>query len=255
MILFAYRTNPRFHLAVAANRDEYHQRPALPLGFWSDVPGVLAGRDLTGGGTWIGVTRTGRVAALTNFREPHEPARPDAPSRGKLTRDFLAGTASSLEYLGGVAPRGGDYSGFSLIVYDGATLAIFSNRGGAPCALEPGVYGLSNHLLDSPWPKVSRGRDRLAAALSAGGDPVPEMFEILSDRSFADDSELPRTGLPLEQERALSSLFVIGPLYGTRSSTVFLVGQGEIEAGERTFSPDASLTGRRVYRIDRDAVA
>jgi uncharacterized protein with NRDE domain len=255
VILFSYRTDPRYRLAVAANRDEFHQRPSLPLGFWRDAPGVLAGRDVTGGGTWIGVSRTGRLAALTNYREPHVVPRPGAPSRGLLTRDFLTGTASAARYLESLAPDADRFPGFSLIVFDGSELAILSNRGAGPATLAPGVYGLSNHLLDTPWPKVSRGRDRLAAALSAGGDPVPAMFDILADRSFAADDELPNTGLTPEQERALSPLFVTGELYGTRSSTVFLVGEGEIEAAERTFSSDASLTGTRVYRIDRDPVA
>ncbi|MFA6958842.1 MAG: NRDE family protein [Thermoanaerobaculia bacterium] len=255
VILFSYRTDPRFEVAVAANRDEYHERPALPLGFWRDEPAVLAGRDLTGGGTWIGVTRSGRVAALTNYREPHVVPRPDAPSRGQLTRTFLTGSSSALDYLDSLAREADRFSGFSLVVFDGESLAIFSNRGGPPTTLSPGVYGLSNHLLDTPWPKVRRGRDRLAMTLSGGGDPVPAMFDILADRSFALDRELPNTGLPLEMERALSPLFITGERYGTRSSTVILVGRGEIEASERTFSSDASLTGSRAYRIDRDQVA
>jgi uncharacterized protein with NRDE domain len=255
VILFSYRTDPRYELAVAANRDEFHDRAALPLAFWRDEPRILAGRDLTGGGTWIGVTREGRLAAITNYREPHVAPRADAPTRGNLTRDFLSGRAGALEYLDALAPRAGAFAGFSLIVFDGDILGFFSNRGGAPATLAPGVYGLSNHLLDTPWPKVARGSERLARALSGGGDPVPSMFDILADRSFADDGELPRTGLPLEQERALSPLFITGERYGTRSSTVILVGDREIEAAERTFSIDASLTGTRAYRIDRYAVA
>lgn len=255
VILFAHRADPRYALAVAANRDEFHDRAAAPLGFWHDAPDVLAGRDLSGGGTWIGVTRSGRLAAITNYREPSVQPRTDAPTRGLLTRSFLTGAESAREYLDSIAGTASDYSGFCLLVFDGDSLAFFSNRGGAPKTLSPGVYGLSNHLLDTPWPKVLRGRERLASALSEGSDPVPSMFEILGDRTFAADAELPRTGLSLDAERALSPLFVVGDRYGTRSSTVILVGEREIEASERTFSPDATLAASRAYRIDRNPAA
>ncbi|MBI2214624.1 MAG: NRDE family protein [Acidobacteria bacterium] len=255
VILLAYRTDRRYEIAVAANRDEYHERAAEPLGFWRDAPRVLAGRDLIGGGTWIGVTREGRFAAITNYREPHAPPRTNAPSRGSLTRDFLQGHSDAPGYLDKIAPRAAEFAGFSLIVFDGDSLAFFSNRGSAPATLAPGVYGLSNHLLDTPWPKVMRGRERLAETLANGDDPVPAMFEILADRSFAGYTELPRTGLELEQERLLSPLFITGDHYGTRSSTVMLIGKTEIEAAERTFSCDASPSGRRVFKLDRDAVA
>lgn len=255
VILFAYRADPRYTLAVAANRDEFHERAAAPLGFWSDAPAVLGGRDLTGGGTWIGVTRSGRLAAITNYREPSVQPRPEAPSRGRLTRDFLTGKDGAREYLDSIAGSASEYSGFCLLVFDGDSLAFFSNRGGAPKTLPPGVYGLSNHLLDTPWPKLLRGRERLATTLLDGSDPVPAMFEILRDRTFAAESELPRTGLPLEAERALSPLFVVGDSYGTRSSTVILVGEREIEASERTFLPDATLAASRAYRIDRNPAA
>ncbi len=251
VILFAYRADPRYALAVAANRDELHDRVATPLGFWSDEPGILAGRDLLGRGTWIGVTRNGRLAAITNYREPAVQPRPEAPSRGFLTRNFLASSESARGYLDTITGSAEAFAGFSLIVFDGETLAIFSNRGGAPKSLEPGVYGLSNHLLDTPWPKVIHGRESLSAALAQGNDPVPAMFDILADRSFALDADLPRTGLALDEERALSPLFVSGELYGTRSSTVILVGDREIEASERAFSREASLVGTRAYRIDR----
>ncbi len=255
VILFAYRADPRYALAVAANRDEYHDRAASPLAFWRDEPQLLAGRDLLGGGTWVGVTRTGRLAAITNYREPSVTPRVDAPSRGQLTRNFLSSTEGASVYLNAIAAGADDYAGFSLIVFDGVSLAFFSNRGGPPKELAPGVYGLSNHLLDTPWPKVSRGRERLSASLANGGDPVPELFQILADRSFGEDDELPRTGLSPELERALSPLFVTGEQYGTRSSTVVLVGEHEIEASERAFSPDASQHGARAYRFDRDPVA
>ncbi|MGK2859899.1 MAG: NRDE family protein [Thermoanaerobaculia bacterium] len=252
VILFAYRSDPRFALAVAANRDEFRDRAAAPLGFWHDAPAVLAGRDLAGGGTWIGVTRSGRLAAITNYREPAAPPNPAAPSRGQLTRNFLTGTQGAREYLDVISGVANEFAGFCLITFDGDELAFFSNRGGAPKTLPPGVYGLSNHLLDTPWPKVLRGRERLAAALSAGSDPVPAMFDILRDGTFATEDELPRTGLPIDAERALSPLFVSGDPYGTRSSTVILVGAREIEASEQTFARDASPAGIRVFRIPRD---
>lgn len=241
LILFAYRAHPEYRLVLAANRDEFHDRPAAPADFWGDAPDVLAGRDLRGGGSWLGVTRSGRFAAVTNYRDPRELLAPrSAPSRGELVSGFLRGSDSPAEYLDALSSRAAEYNGFNLLVGDRDALYWFSNRSGAaPVRLEPGVYGLSNHLLDTPWPKVVRGRAALRDALAAAAPlDVEPLFRLLADRAPAADRELPDTGVGVERERLLSSPFIASPDYGTRASTVLLVrADGAARLVERTFSP------------------
>lgn len=242
LILIAYRAHPRYSLVVAANRDEWFGRPTAPAGFWSDAPEVLAGRDLEAGGTWLGVTRGGRFAALTNFRDPAT-LRDDAPSRGALVSDFLTSSADADGYLRSVRRDANRYNGFSLVLGDLASLRYFSNRGGEARALQPGIYGLSNHLLDAPWPKVCAGKARLAAHLDGEVD-AEALLDLLDDTQVAPDAELPRTGVPLERERALSPLRIRAGDYGTRSSTVLLVAQdGEVSLVERSFDASGAVTG------------
>jgi uncharacterized protein with NRDE domain len=238
LILLAHDAHARCRLVVAANRDEFYERPAAPAAWWPDAPEVLAGRDLRGGGTWMGVTRGGRFAAVTNFRDT-APAAPDAPSRGHLVGGFLRGADSPEAYLRALAPRAGDYAGFNLLVGEGEELRYFGNRGGAARPLATGVYGLSNALLDTPWPKVERGKAGLAAALAGGGDIDPEaLFRVLWDAEPAPDGRLPDTGVGLERERMLSSPFIRSPEYGTRASTVLVVGRdGRVSFVERTVVP------------------
>ena len=235
LILLAHDAHPRYRLVVAANRDEFYARPAAPAAWWPDAPGVLAGRDLRGGGTWLGITRAGRFAAVTNFRET-APVAPDAPSRGHLVGGFLRGADAPEAYLRALAARAGEYAGFNLLVGDGEDLRWLSNRGGAARALEAGVYGLSNALLDTPWPKVARGKAGLAAALAGGGEVDPgALFRVLWDAEPAPDAHLPDTGVGLERERMLSPPFIRGAEYGTRASTVLLVGRdGRVGFVERT---------------------
>jgi len=225
LIFCAWRHHPRYRLVVAANRDEYLARPTAPAAFWPGSPGLLAGRDLEGGGTWLGLTRSGRFAAITNYREPGR-AGSGAPTRGRLVSDFLRGERAALAYLEEVAAAGGRYNGFSLMVCDGEELAWYSNRGGPPALLGPGLYGLSNHLLDTPWPKVERGKAWLAGLLAAERIAPEAVLAGLAEREPAPEAELPATGLAPELERALSARFVRAPGYGTRSSTVVLVEEG-----------------------------
>jgi len=223
LILFAYRCHPGLDLLVAANRDEFHHRPTAPLGFWADAPQVLAGRDLQQGGTWMGLTDAGRFAALTNYRDPSR-MRPDAPSRGQLVSDYLQDTDSAPAYLARLAIAGEAYNGFNLLLGDATGLHYYSNRGDAPRTLTPGWYGLSNHLLNTPWPKVQRGLTLIQDALEQRPEPAPDdLLAVLVDRVPARDAELPQTGVPLEWERWLSPIFIDAPGYGTRSSTVLLV--------------------------------
>lgn len=245
LLVLAWQSHPRYRLIVAANRDEFHERPAAPMAWWQDDPRIVAGRDLRGSGTWMGASRAGRFAVVTNYREL-ERAPADAPSRGDLVAGYLRADASSIgDYLDVLRVHAARYAGFNLLLGDGARLWYLSNRGSAgPRELEAGVYGLSNHTLDSPWPKLVRSRERLAELLARDRVEPQTMFALLADRTPADLDETPDTGLPPDWERALSSPFVVHERYGTRCSTVLLVGHdGETTLCERRFDEHGSLTG------------
>lgn len=248
LILLAWRVHPSYPLVVAANRDEFFVRPTAPAAFWQDMPQVLAGRDLDAGGTWMGVTRAGRFAALTNFRDPAQ-NRGNAPSRGGLVADFLSGDETPEDYLERIAAHGRLCNGYNLLVGDGAILWWSSNVGGEARALGPGVYGVSNHLLDTPWPKVGAGKTALTRALERLPDDQA-LFALLQDDGIHPDEHLPQTGVPLDWERLLSSAFVKSPDYGTRSSTVLCVGQdGGASLDEQTWLPGAQRGLRLRYRF------
>jgi uncharacterized protein with NRDE domain len=222
LIVFAWQVVPGMPLVAAGNRDEFYDRPATPADWWTDHPQVYAGRDLRGGGTWMGITRDGRFAAVTNIRAP-EAKRDDAPSRGHLVADFLAGDASPGAYVESLGRNASQFNGFNLLVGDREQLIWFSNaapddeRNGKPLA--SGVYGLSNATLDTPWPKVVRTKAQFASLLCQGA-PDDAYFEMLNDTACASDCRLPRTGVSLEWERALSAVCIDSPGYGTRASTM-----------------------------------
>ncbi|WP_256080373.1 NRDE family protein [Massilia sp. YIM B04103] len=254
LIVFAWQVVPGVPLIAAANRDEYYERAAAPAASWPEHPHIFAGRDLKAGGSWMGITRCedapgqeepplqadcpnaatprpvappsncspSRFAAITNIRAPQE-HKDDAPSRGQLVADFLAGSMSALEYVEQIRESSAAYNGFNLVLCDGRDLVWFSNKGmddercGKP--LPPGIYGLSNALLDSPWPKVLKTKAQFASLLCLGA-PEEAYFEMLSDTTRAPDLRLPETGVPLELERVLSAVKIESPSYGTRSSTV-----------------------------------
>lgn len=231
---------------VAANRDEYYRRPTAPAAFWPDHPQLLAGRDLESGGTWMGVTRQGRCAALTNFRDPGR-HQPQAPSRGRLVADFLTGAQSIDAYLDGLDASA--YNGFNLLLGDGERLVAFSNVSNERHELEPGIYGLSNALLDTPWPKVGAGKTALQAALNALPDERP-LGELLRDDRTHPDDALPATGVPLEWERLLSAAFVLSPDYGTRCSTLLSLSAGGIVTfDEQSWLPGGRAGERRRFRF------
>ncbi len=237
LILFSWRQRADYPLLLAANRDEFYARPTAPAAFWSETPQVLAGRDLVGGGTWLGVTRGGRLAAVTNYRDPDE-RRSGAPSRGLLVRDFLCANAPVTEYLRALDRRAGEYSGFNLLLGDGRQLGYFASRTGQGRLLPPGLYGLSNHLLDTPWPKVTAGKTALAQLVAAPAIDPLALFDLLADTVRPPDCQLPDTGIGRDWERLLSSRFIAGPTYGTRSSTVVLFdGESSVLFCERTFAP------------------
>lgn len=243
VIVVGWRVAAEYPLVVIANRDENFDRPTAPAAFWEEAPGVLAGRDLEAGGTWLGITRNQRFAAVTNYREPPHVIA-DAPSRGHLVSDFLKARRRPDTYLRGVARQGKQYNGFNLLVADRDSLHYYSNRGEAPKALPPGIYGLSNNLLDVPWPKLEAAKSFFSHALAALPDLEP-CFQILADDEIAADGDLPDTGVGLERERMLSAIFVKGaPGYGTRSSTVIAVrADNSVRFVERRFGPSGAPAG------------
>jgi uncharacterized protein with NRDE domain len=222
VLYIAYEQHPDHPLILLANRDELYARPTAAATFWDDDPEIYAGRDLQGGGTWLGVSRGGRFAAVTNYRDPSAPN--GTRSRGTLVADFLRGGSPPLKYLQAVQERADDFAGFNLIVGELSRsrreAAYFSNRGDEPHALAPGIYGLSNHLLDTSWPKVISGKTRFRNALNAASFDREACFTILADRNLAEDDELPSTGVPYETEKAISAIFIETPGYGTRCSTL-----------------------------------
>ena len=253
VILFAAGAHPRYPLIVAANRDEAYDRPAAPAAFWSDHPHVYGGRDLELGGTWLALSTSGRFAAITNYRQGHRIAR--APrSRGELTRDVLTGSTEVAPYLAQASRRGADYGGYSLIAGTPQQLFFCSNRGESFAAIEPGVHGLSNRLLDEPWPKVQRGIAVLTGLLDTDEATITRsLFALLADTTAAPDHLLPSTGVPFERERDLSAVFIAGESYGTRASTVILVGaDGDVVYLERSFGPRGEPLGstERAFRLE-----
>ncbi|MDH3287068.1 MAG: NRDE family protein [Betaproteobacteria bacterium] len=252
-MLFAWHAHPDYPLVFAGNRDEAYERPSAPAAFWNDQPRFFGGRDLEKGGSWLGLTRSGRIAAVTNFRDgpPHRSA---PRSRGELVAEFLRTNAEPRLYLEQVHAAGGEYGGFSLIVGDLAQLFYCANRGNGFEEITPGVHGLSNHLLDTPWPKVRKGRDRVGALLGhAEADLIEGLFELLADRAVAPDVELPHTGVGLQRERELSPCFIAGERYGTRASTVLLISRNnEVLFVERTFGPRGAPRGETENRFVLD---
>lgn len=248
LILLAWQVPPAFPLIVAANRDEFHTRRTAGADFWDDAPQVLAGRDLEAGGTWLGISRSGRFAALTNYRDPsrHDPA---APSRGRLVADFLSGTTDIDAYLDRVEDL--RCNGFNLLLgtlgRESRRLVAFSNVTRARHELAPGLYGLSNAVLDTPWPKVGAGKTALAAALQMLPDDSA-LFGLLAQDQPYPDACLPDTGVGRDWERLLSSAFVRSPDYGTRCSTVLKVGaDGRVSFTEKSWLPDGRPGGCRSH--------
>ena len=249
LILLAWQVHPEYPLVVAANRDEFFARPTAPAAFWSDNSTVLAGRDLSAGGTWMGVTRNGRFAALTNHRSTPKLSA-DAPSRGSMVANFLKGAESPESYCKQLAGLGGrSYNGFNLLAADRDQLFWVSNVNGEVRQLPPGIYGLSNELLDTPWPKVEQSKSALAKALQALPDDRP-LFQLLRDDTTYPDAMLPRTGVDGEWEKLLSAAFVRGPGYGTRSSTALLMERSGVTVfDEQCWIEEAKPGSRHRFRF------
>lgn len=242
LIALAYKAHPRFPLIVAANRDEFLDRPAEPAHFWEDAPGILAGRDERAGGTWMGITRTGRFAAITNYREMRM-SFPAGPSRGLLVRQALER---------GIDPGATKaFAGFNLFYGEVDNLRYHNNIQGTDIALMPGVHGLSNHFLDTPWPKVVKAKGELKTLLERPDEELAGgLFHLLADDAAAPDAMLPETGLPLEMERAASSILIRTPDYGTRCSTVVLVdASGKVYFEERSVLSTAPVAKRFQFEV------
>jgi uncharacterized protein with NRDE domain len=247
LILFAFNIHQDYKLILIGNRDEFYDRPTEPASFWDEAPHVLAGKDRLAGGTWFGITKNGRLAGISNYRDPNS-LKKDAPSRGRLISRFLLSDESPQSYLEGVIKDKSRYNGFNLILGDKEELFWYSNRGKGMRKLSPGIYGLSNHLLDTPWPKVVKGKYELTRLISETSIPEPEeFFNMLSDRTPAVDSDLPYTGVGTERERMLSPIFILSPDYGTRSSTLLFIDRNDfVTFIEKTFNknpPHASTVG------------
>ena len=222
LILFAHAAHPAYPLLIAANRDEYYARPTAIAAFWQDHPHILGGRDLEGMGTWLGVTRKGRFAALTNFRDPSG-RKTDAPTRGGLVSGFLTSDLEPQAYLEEIALSAPRYNGFSLLTGDIGGVFYFCSREGLVRQVPSSIHGLSNHLLDTPWPNVVRGKQRLQAGLE-NEHSAEALLDLMHDREQAGPGELPDTGIGTEMERVLSPALIVSPQYGTRASTAVLFG-------------------------------
>lgn len=244
LLVLAWKSHPRYRLVLAGNRDEFHDRPAAPLNWWQDDPRILGGRDLKANGTWLGVARSGRFGVVTNYRDLMAPVD-NAPSRGNLVPRFLTGATSPKEFLDDLRGAALRYSGFNLLVGGSRALYYFSNRGPkAPTALAPGIYGLSNHLLDTPWPKLTRTRARFEQLLAQPDIRTEDVFAMLGDREQAPIDNLPSTGLPADWERVVSAPFIVNERYGTRCSNLLLVERnGRTVLHERRFDAGGVQTG------------
>lgn len=279
LILIAWRQRNDLRLILAANRDEYYDRPTDPARLWNDAPHILAGRDRRAGGTWLGVDRSGRYTAVTNIREPSQ-KREGLRSRGLLTTGYLDGNAAPGVYSRQIAAQRAQYDSFNFIAGDRDDLWFLNSSAGEPAKLPPGVYGISNGELDCLWPKVLKGKAELQRLLNAVVPPVPlrdrageresvvpgksktrsksqpcrhtlltePLFRLLADRTVPADGELPDTGVGIEWERRLAPAFIAAGQYGTRSSTVIILQHdGTVHFSERSFDSNGRNSGESVH--------
>lgn len=254
LLIFSYQLDKRFPLIVAANRDEFHTRPTAQADFWSEAPQLLAGKDLQLGGTWMGLTRQGRFAAVTNTRDPDQTG--SAPrSRGELPLEYLQGTQTPSEFLSTLQPQAHEYAGFNLLIGSQNQLWYYTNASptpdDSPRCLSPGLYGLSNAQLDTPWPKVLIGKNRLTELMEATQISHETLASVVADRHLAKLSDLQGLGLTGEMERALSSQFIVTPRYGTRScTTMWIRASGEAHWCESSYNPAGEQVGRCLQQFE-----
>ena len=251
ILFIAVNQHPKYPLIIAANRDEFHKRPTAVSHFWPNHSELLAGKDLEAGGTWMGINKQGRIAALTNIRAPGK-ERLNATTRGELVTHFLTDNKSSSEYLSRLQNTHEQYNGYNLLYGDFKDLHVYNNFENAVYTLGDGVYGLSNASLDIPWPKIDAGKEALADYCQQADTLSHEhLFTLLNNSQAASDDVLPKTGVPLEWERMLSSIFIQSEDYGTRSSTVLLIDNNDhCYWEERTYTPQAKLSDTQVFKFD-----
>ncbi len=238
LIGFSWKNHPHYKLILLANRDEFYERKTAAAHFWEEAPHILAGKDLEGGGTWLGINKQGLFTALTNYRDI-ENLKEDAPSRGILTLDFLQSEISPVDYASLLVPHKDKYNGFNILLGDLNTLCYLSNYDPEIKIIAPGLYGLSNHLLDSDWYKVKRLKEKMAAELSEYEPNADRLLDLIRDLEIPPDEQVQQTGLSLEKERMLSPLFIQSPHYGTHSTIVLLIDyEHNIQFTERVYSND-----------------
>lgn len=249
LILLANNYHPDYKLILAANRDEFYHRKTLAATFWEEHPELLGGKDLEAGGTWLGITKKGKLGMLTNYRDLKN-LKDKAPSRGKLVLDYLTNGHQPDAYLSEIKPAASAYNGFNLLVgYPGALL-YFSNYAKDITKVPEGIVGVSNHLLETPWPKVERGKSKLKKLLDTDSLNAENLFAMLLDDERAPDDKLPDTGLDLERERALSSMFIKSPGYGSRCSTVLIVDRNDnVIFSERVYNTETFEYNTNEYRF------
>ena len=249
LIFISINNHPTYKLIIAANRDEFYNRKTAAADFWEDKPNILGGRDLEACGTWMAMTKTGRIGMITNYRDPQN-INPKAPSRGELVSEYLENGIHGLSYLNAIETKAKEYNGFNLIVGTQDELWYLSNYKNGIDKLKPGLYGLSNHLLETPWPKIIRGKEILAPLLKEKTIDIKNVFEVLYDSQQAMDENLPNTGIGLERERMLSSMFIKSPNYGSRCSTVVLIDhQNQVQLTERVYDLTSFNYTTRVFNF------
>ena len=249
LIVIAFQVDAAYPLVVSANRDEFHSRPTQDAGWWSDEPNILGGRDLQAGGTWLAVHRSGRFAAVTNYRDA-QATKIGLRSRGHLVTEFLQGDASPADYLQSI--RGPDYSGFNLFLSNGTSLAYLSNRDGDARILAPGIYGLSNATLDTTWEKVERSKNRLQKLLDDDAVNETSLLRLLGDRDKGPASEVKSERLSFTKAHAITAPFIVLPKYGTRCSTVVMADRNNRWSFlERRFDAGGNKTGESRHSFER----
>lgn len=253
LITFAYQSHPEYSFILLANRDEFYARPSQSMHFWQDHPEVLAGRDLEQGGTWLGINQTGRFAAVTNYRDGRN-RKADGITRGDLTRSYLIKTESAGGYIDRLEENKNLYGDFNLLLGDRQGLYYCSNRGEKSRALSAGIYGMSNALLDTPWPKLEYAKAKLQALLTNPTLSESDLIEIMLNPSTARDEHLPDTGVSLEWERLLSSCFIQAENYGTRATTLILQKpSGETVITELSFDQHGK-TEQKTFALNVDPI-
>lgn len=237
LIAFSYKQHPQYPLVFAANRDESYHRPSRAAHFWDENPNILAGKDLKAGGTWLGINKKGAFSAITNYRDP-DIEKENPPSRGKLVLDFLQSDEQAQEYLSDLDSSADQYMGFNLLAGSLNELGYYSNQQNKILLLDEGLYGLSNHLLETPWPKVRKAKNKMRTIISKNNIAPDPLFDLLADDREAPEEKLPDTGIPKDIEKKVSPIFIKSDGYGTRCSTILLVNHnGVVTFAERRFKP------------------